>query len=77
VLDYGQRDGCASGFAGQDGLDILLHLAAVGSARVRAYAEEASAQDSAMFAINADGALKVCQTFLSVSNSLSPYPGTA
>jgi NAD(P)-dependent dehydrogenase (short-subunit alcohol dehydrogenase family) len=45
-------------------LDILMHLAAVGTATVRAYAEDAAAQDSAMFAINADGALKVCQTFL-------------
>lgn len=45
-------------------LDILLHVAAVGSATVRAYAEDVNEQDSAMFAINADGALKVCQTFL-------------
>lgn len=45
-------------------IDILLHVAAVGTATVRAYAEDVAEQDSAMFAINADGALKVCQTFL-------------
>lgn len=45
-------------------LDILMHLAAVGTATVRAYAEAPDAQDSAMLSINADGALKVCQSFL-------------
>lgn len=47
-------------------LDILINNAAVGSATVAAYADTAAAQDSAMLAINADGALKVCQTFLSL-----------
>jgi NAD(P)-dependent dehydrogenase (short-subunit alcohol dehydrogenase family) len=34
-------------------LDILLHVAAVGTATVQAYAQDAAEQDSAMFAIKA------------------------
>lgn len=45
-------------------IDVLVNNAAVGSATVAAYADDVAAQDSAMFAINADGALKVCQLFL-------------
>ena len=42
----------------------LVNNAAVGSATVAAYADEKPAQDSAMLAINADGALKMAQGFL-------------
>ena len=45
-------------------IDIVINNAAVGSATVTAYADTLAEQDSAMFTINADGALKVCQTFL-------------
>jgi NAD(P)-dependent dehydrogenase (short-subunit alcohol dehydrogenase family) len=45
-------------------IDILINNAAVGSATVAAYAEDIASQDSAMLLINADGTLKVCQTFL-------------
>jgi NAD(P)-dependent dehydrogenase (short-subunit alcohol dehydrogenase family) len=45
-------------------IDILLNNAAVGSATVSAYASDPAGQDSAMFTINADGTLKVCQAFL-------------
>jgi NAD(P)-dependent dehydrogenase (short-subunit alcohol dehydrogenase family) len=45
-------------------IDILVNNAAVGSATVAAYAAEKPAQDSAMLAINADGALKMAQGFL-------------
>lgn len=47
-------------------LDILVNNAAVGSATVAAYSEDPAIQDSLMFDINADGALKVCQTFLAL-----------
>lgn len=49
-------------------LTILVNNAAVGSATVAAYADDAPAQDSAMLAINADGALKVCQGFLALAD---------
>jgi NAD(P)-dependent dehydrogenase (short-subunit alcohol dehydrogenase family) len=45
-------------------IDILLNNAAVGSATASAYADGPAEQDSIMFAINADGTLKVCQAFL-------------
>lgn len=45
-------------------LDILVNNAAVGSATVAAYAEGSYAQDTAMMAINADAALKVCQLYI-------------
>ncbi len=47
-----------------DRIDILVNNAAVGSATVAAFADQAGAQDSVMLAINADGALKLCQAFL-------------
>ena len=47
-------------------IDILVNNAAVGSATVAAYASEEAEQDTAMFNINADGTLKVCQTFLAL-----------
>lgn len=47
-------------------IDILVNNAAVGSATVAAYADGNEEQDSAMLAINADGTLKVCQTFLAL-----------
>jgi NAD(P)-dependent dehydrogenase (short-subunit alcohol dehydrogenase family) len=56
-------------------LDILINNAAVGSATVASYADDAPAQDSAMLAINADGALKVCQAFLALAgDTLSAEP---
>ena len=45
-------------------IDIVINNAAVGSATVAAYADHPAEQDSAMLLINADGTLKVCQTFL-------------
>jgi NAD(P)-dependent dehydrogenase (short-subunit alcohol dehydrogenase family) len=45
-------------------VDILVNNAAVGSATVANYSSDQAGQDSAMFAINADGTLKVCQAFL-------------
>lgn len=45
-------------------IDILINAAAVGSATVAAFADDVATQDSAMLTINADGTLKVCQTFL-------------
>lgn len=47
-------------------IDIVINNAAVGSATVAKYASSPSEQDSAMFLINADGTLKVCQTFLTL-----------
>lgn len=47
-------------------IDILVNNAAVGSATVAGYADDGPEQDSAMLAINADGTLKVCQTFLAL-----------
>ena len=56
-------------------IDILVNNAAVGSATVKAFAPDASTQDSALLAINADGALKVCQTFLALmGNDVSESP---
>lgn len=55
-------------------LDILMHLAAVGTATVSAYANDTAGQDSAMFAINADGALKVCQTYLELMRDYLQEP---
>lgn len=45
-------------------LDVLVNNAAVGSATVSSYSEDEFSQDSHMFAINASGALKVCQIFI-------------
>ena len=50
-------------------VNILVNAAAVGSATVRAYAEDGATQDSVMLAINADGNLKVCQAFLAAAQS--------
>jgi NAD(P)-dependent dehydrogenase (short-subunit alcohol dehydrogenase family) len=47
-------------------IDIVINNAAVGSATVAKYASSPSEQDSTMFLINADGTLKVCQTFLTL-----------
>lgn len=52
-------------------LDILVNNAAVGSATVKAYAEDLQEQDSVMFSINSDGALKVCQLFVDLVKSQS------
>ena len=46
------------------GIDILVNNAAVGSATVAHYAEDAAGQDSAMLRINTDGTLKMSQQFL-------------
>jgi NAD(P)-dependent dehydrogenase (short-subunit alcohol dehydrogenase family) len=45
-------------------IDILINSAAVGSGTVSSFADDLAQQDSAMLTINADGTLKVCQTFL-------------
>lgn len=50
-------------------VNILVNAAAVGSATVRAYADDAATQDSVMLTINADGNLKVCQAFLAAAQS--------
>lgn len=50
-------------------VNILVNAAAVGSATVRAYAEDPETQDSVMLAINADGSLKVCQAFLATAQT--------
>jgi NAD(P)-dependent dehydrogenase (short-subunit alcohol dehydrogenase family) len=55
-------------------IDILINNAAVGSATVAAYADDLETQDTAIFAINADGALKVCQTFLALQHSILETP---
>ena len=57
------------------GVDMLVNTAAVGSATVAAYTDSPFEQDSAMLAINADGALKLCQLFLSVAqDTLTTVP---
>lgn len=53
-------------------IDILVNNAAVGSATVVPYGSDAAEQDSAMLAINADGALKVCQAFLALVGDAQP-----
>lgn len=45
-------------------VDILVNNAAVGSATVAALSDDQAEQDTQMFAINADGTLKMCQRFL-------------
>jgi NAD(P)-dependent dehydrogenase (short-subunit alcohol dehydrogenase family) len=47
-------------------IDILINNAAVGSKTVIAYGDTEPEQDSAMLTINADGTLKVCQTYLAL-----------
>lgn len=51
-------------------IDILVNNAAVGSATVTNIESTRGAQDSAMLQINADGTLKVCQTFLALMHEL-------
>jgi NAD(P)-dependent dehydrogenase (short-subunit alcohol dehydrogenase family) len=46
------------------GIDILVNNAAVGSATVAGFADDADAQDSAMLQINAVGTLLMCKAFL-------------
>lgn len=61
--------GCiASVVAAHGGIDILLNNAAVGSATVASFDDDAGEQDSLMLAINADGTLKMCQNFMAASN---------
>lgn len=50
-------------------LDILINNAAVGSATVKSYSEDAGEQDSLMLGINADGTLKMCEAFLAETAS--------
>jgi NAD(P)-dependent dehydrogenase (short-subunit alcohol dehydrogenase family) len=55
-------------------VDILVNNAAVGSATAAAYGNDRASQDSAMFSINADGTLKMCQAFLeSMQNRASDH----
>lgn len=48
---------------------ILINNAAVGSATVATYAEDAATQDTLMLQINADGSLKMCQAFLTAAHA--------
>lgn len=65
LRDSGSIEACLDEVLARWGrIDILVNNAAVGSATVAAYADEKPAQDSAMLAINADGALKMAQGFL-------------
>ncbi len=57
----------ASVIAAHGRVDILLNNAAVGSATVTDLSDDAGEQDSLMMAINADGTLKMCQEFLSLT----------
>ena len=50
-------------------MDVLVNCAGVGSATVSEYATEPAEQDSAMLAINADGTLKACTTFLDLMDA--------
>lgn len=63
----------AAAHAAHGRLDVLVNNAAVGSATVAAWTDDADAQDAAMLAINADGTLKACQAFL----ALPPPPDGA
>lgn len=60
---------CLAGVAEVHGrIDILVNNAAVGSATVAAWSDDPETQDSLMLAINADGTLKMCQQFLTLSD---------
>lgn len=50
-------------------IDILVNNAAVGSATVATYADDATSQDTTMLQINADGSLKMCQAFLAAAQA--------
>jgi NAD(P)-dependent dehydrogenase (short-subunit alcohol dehydrogenase family) len=50
-------------------IHVLVNNAAVGSATVATYADDAQTQDTAMLQINADGSLKMCQAFLAAAAS--------
>ena len=61
---------CMSGVLERWGrMDVLVNCAGVGSATVSEYATEPAEQDSAMLAINADGTLKACTTFLDLMDA--------
>lgn len=49
-------------------LDVVVNNAAVGSATVARFADEAGTQDTAMMLINADGTLKMCQAVLAATD---------
>jgi NAD(P)-dependent dehydrogenase (short-subunit alcohol dehydrogenase family) len=56
---------CIKGASSRHGrIDILVNNAAVGTATVARFSDELDGQDSAMFTINADGTLKMCQAYL-------------
>ncbi len=63
------RQGLADAQTRWGNLHILVNSAAVGSATVAAFAGDAAGQDTAMFLINADGALKVAQAFVEMARS--------
>ena len=50
-------------------IDILVNNAAVGSATVAKWANDAETQDSRMLEINADGTLKISQKFLTLPDT--------
>lgn len=73
LLDVGSIRSCVrDAFDRWNGLHILVNNAAVGSTTVAAYSDDLAVQDYVMFDINADGALKVCQTFLTLVQTTSP-----
>ena len=51
-------------------LDILVNNAAVGSATVTRFSDDPGEQDRLMLGINADGTLKMCQSFLAELDAL-------
>lgn len=65
LAEFASIRGCVSEVVRRwGGIDILVNNAAVGSATVADYSEDAAAQDTAMLAINADGTLKMSLQFL-------------
>jgi NAD(P)-dependent dehydrogenase (short-subunit alcohol dehydrogenase family) len=56
-------------------VDILINNAAVGSATVSAFSDDAAGQDTAMLNINADGVLKTCQAYLELmQDDIGDFP---
>ena len=51
-------------------IDILVNNAAVGSATVKRFSDDPGEQDRLMLGINADGTLKMCQSFLAELHAL-------
>lgn len=74
LRDTTSIDACLEAVALEhDGIDILVNNAAVGSATVAAFADDAQGQDTQMLAINADGTLKMCQGFMAMQTEHGPH----